>query len=191
MITNPIPTRAEASDVANAVLDGTDVVMLSGETAAGEYPIRSVEMMREILLSIQNQQPFMIPINWEAPDDEVENIFDATAKAFVQISDQIEADAIIVFTHQGRQATRMSKYNPKADIYAFSDCFEALNALNLHKAITPLYLKDINDEKYYMARSVEILKEKGFIEDGDLILFAAGAPHKEVERKSWVRFKVV
>jgi len=191
MITNPIPTRAEASDVANAVLDGTDVVMLSGETAAGNYPIQAVKMMKEILLSTQSQRPFMIPINWEAPVDEVENIFDATARAFTQIANQIKADAIIVFTHQGRQAMRMSKYNPKADIYAFSDCFDVLNALNLHKSITPLYLKDINDENYYMNRSVEILKEKGFIHSGDLILFAAGAPHKEVERKSWVRFKVV
>lgn len=191
MITNPIPTRAEASDVANAVLDGTDVVMLSGETAAGDYPIRSVEMMREILLSTQSQRPFLFQVNWEAPTDEIENIFDATAKGFVQIANQIKADAIVLFTHQGRQAMRMSKYNPNADIYAFSDSFEILNALNLHKAITPLYLKDINDEKYYMKRSVEILKDKKFICDGDLLLFAAGAPLAEVERKSWVRFKVV
>ncbi len=191
MITNPVPTRAEASDVANAVLDGTDVVMLSGETAAGDYPIKSVEMMREILLSIQSQRPFQAKINWEVPSDEIENIFDATAKGFVQISNQIEADAMVVFTHRGRQAMRMSKYNPGADIYAFSDDFDVLNALNLHKSITPHYLKDINDENYYMQRSVEILKEKGFIQDGDLILFAAGAPLAEVERKSWVRFKVV
>jgi len=191
MITNPIPTRAEASDVANAVLDGTDVVMLSGETAAGDYPIKSVEMMREILLSIQLQSPFVFNVKWEAPSDGTENIFDATAKGFVQIADQINADAIVVFTHEGRQAMRMSKYNPKADIYAFSDNFVVLNALNLHKSITPLYLKNINDEKYYMTRSVEILKEKEFIDEGDVLLFAAGAPLAEVERKSWVRFKVV
>ncbi|MCF6270738.1 MAG: pyruvate kinase [Melioribacteraceae bacterium] len=191
MITNPIPTRAEASDVANAVLDGTDVVMLSGETAAGEYPIKTVEMMREILLSIQSQRLFLPDVNWEVPVDKIENIFDATAKGFTQIANQVKADAIVVFTHAGRQAMRMSKYNPNADIYAFSDNFEVLNALNLHKSITPLYLKDINDEKYYMRRSVEILKEKEFVSDGDLLLFAAGAPLAEVERKSWVRFKVV
>ncbi len=191
MITNPIPTRAEASDVANAVLDGTDVVMLSGETAAGEYPIKTVEMMREILLSIQSQRPFLPTVNWEVPTDKIENIFDAAAKGFTQIANQVKADAIVVFTHAGRQAMRMSKYNPNADIYAFSDNFEVLNGLNLHKSITPLYLKDINDEKYYMRRSVEILKEKRFIYDEDLLLFAAGAPLAEVERKSWVRFKVV
>ncbi len=191
MITNPIPTRAEASDVANAVLDGTDVVMLSGETAAGEYPIKTVEMMREILLSIQSQRQFLAKVNWEEPADGIENIFDATAKGFTQIADQVKADAIVVFTHEGRQAMRMSKYNPNADIYAFSDNFEVLNALNLHKSVTPLYLKNINDENYYMNRSVEILKEKKFINDGDLLLFAAGAPLAEVERRSWVRFKVV
>jgi pyruvate kinase len=191
MISNPVPTRAEASDVANAVLDGTDVVMLSGETAAGQYPIKSVKMMREIIISSQSQSQFLPIINWEVPTDETENIFDATAKAFVQISNQIKADAMIVFTHQGRQPMRMSKYNPKADIYAFSDSFDVLNSLNLHKSITPLYLKDINDENYYMSKSVEILLENKFIESGDLILFAAGAPLEEVERKSWVRFKVV
>ncbi|MDA3861128.1 MAG: pyruvate kinase [Melioribacteraceae bacterium] len=191
MISNPIPTRAEASDVANAVLDGTDVVMLSGETAAGDYPIKTVEMMREILISIQSQRPFLPKVNWEMPSDKIENIFDATAKGFVQISDQIKADAMVVFTHKGRQAMRMSKYNPDADIYAFSDNFEVLNALNLHKSLTPLYLKNINDENYYMNRSVEILKEKNFVCDGDLLVFAAGAPLAEVERKSWVRFKVV
>ncbi|MBU0472551.1 MAG: pyruvate kinase [Bacteroidetes bacterium] len=191
MISNPIPTRAEASDVANAVLDGTDVVMLSGETAAGAYPIKSVKMMYEIILSNQAQRQFLPKVNWEVPVNKIENIFDATAKAFVQISDQIQADAMVVFTHQGRQAMRMSKYNPNADIYAFSDSFDVLNSLNLHKGITPLYLQDINDENYYMTRSVEILKEKGFIQSGDLLLFAAGAPLAEVERKSWVRFKVV
>ncbi len=191
MITNPIPTRAEASDVANAVLDGTDVVMLSGETAAGEYPIKTVKMMREILLSIQSQRAFLPTVKWETPNDKIENIFDATAKSFGQIADQINADAIVLFTHQGRQAMRMSKYNPTADIYAFSDDFDVLNFLNLHKSITPHYLKNINDENYYLNRSIEILKEKKFVCDGDLVLFAAGAPLAEVERKSWVRFKVV
>lgn len=191
MITNPIPTRAEASDVANAVLDGTDVVMLSGETAAGDYPVKSVQMMREILLSTESERPFLPKVKWEIPKDRIENIFDATARAFVQISDQVEADAMVVFTHQGRQPKRMSKYNPVAHIYAFSDSFEILNELNLHKGITPLYLKDINDEKYYMKRSVEILKEKKFIKSGDLVIFAAGAPLEEVDRKSWVRFLVI
>jgi len=191
MISNPIPTRAEASDVANAVLDGTDVVMLSGETAAGKYPIKTVEMMREIILSIQMQRSTLPKVNWEIPVNKIENIFDATAKSFVQISDQINANAMVVFTHQGRQAMRMSKYYPNADIYAFSDNFDVLNALNLNKGVTPLYLKDINDENYYMTKSVELLLEAKFIHKGDLILFAAGAPLAEVERKSWVRFKVV
>ncbi|VAX29825.1 Pyruvate kinase [hydrothermal vent metagenome] len=191
MITNPIPTRAEASDVANAVLDGTDVVMLSGETAAGEYPVKSVEMMYEILISTQSERPFLPTVHWEIPKDRVQNIYDATAKGFVQISDQVKADAMVVFTHQGRQPKRLSKYNPIAHIYAFSDTFDTLNDLNLHKGITPLYLKDINDEKYYMKRSIEILKEKDFIKKGDLILFAAGAPLEEVDRKSWVRFLVI
>ncbi len=191
MINNPIPTRAEASDVANAVLDGTDVVMLSGETAAGDYPLESIKMMKEILLSTQSERLLLPKVNWEFPKDSTENIFDATAKAFVQISDQVNADAMVVFTHHGRQPKRMSKYNPANHIFAFSDDFQVLNDLNLHKAITPLYLRDINDENYYMKRSIEILKEKEFVTEGNLILFAAGAPLEEVDRKSWVRFLVI
>ena len=191
MISNPIPTRAEASDVANAVLDGTDVVMLSGETAVGEYPEKSVKMMREILISTQSERQFLPKVKWEVPKDRIENIFDATGKAFVKISDQIMADAMVVFSHQGRQPKRMSKFNPIASIFAFSDSFETLNDLNLHKGIVPLYLEDINDEEYYMKRSVEILKEKEFIKSGDLVLFAAGAPLEEVDRKSWIRFLVI
>ncbi len=103
----------------------------------------------------------------------------------------MNANALVVFTHKGRKANILSKFNPKANIYAFSDSFSTLNHLNLHKGITPLFIKDINDEEFYIPRSVEILKSKGILEKGNLVLFTAGAPITETDRKSWVRFLVV
>lgn len=141
MINNPIPTRAEASDVANAVLDGTDVVMLSGETAVGKYPKQTIKTMRNILLSTESQTQFKTHVKFENPKNQADNIFDATGKAFVEIANQVNAKALVVFTHHGRKANILSKYNPNAHIFAFSDSFDTLNHLNLHKGIKPYFLK--------------------------------------------------
>ncbi len=191
MINNPIPTRAEASDVANAVLDGTDVVMLSGETAVGKYPISTINTMRSILLSTESQTQFKAEVIFEHPSNQADNIFDSTGKAFVQISNQVNAKALVVFTHQGRKANILSKYNPDAHIFAFSDSFDTLNHLNLHKGIKPYFLKDIMDEEFYIKRATEILKEDKIISTGDVVVFTAGAPIDETDRKNWVRFLVV
>lgn len=191
MIKNPTPTRAEASDVANAVLDGTDVVMLSGETAAGSFPIEVVKTMRNIVLTTECQKHFKPTINWEVPKDKADNIFDSTSKAFVDIANQIEANALVVFTHEGRKAKNLSKFNPDTHIYAFSDSFETLNDLNLHKGIEPFFLEDIMNEESFISNATEILKSKNIISKGDVVLFTAGAPITEIDRKNWVRFLVV
>jgi len=191
MISNPAPTRAEASDVANAVLDGTDVVMLSGETAAGKFPINSVRTMKNIILETEEQDQFKPKIEWEIPEDKADNIFDSTSRAFVEIADQINANALIVFTHEGRKAKNLSKFNPNTYIYAFSDSFDTLNDLNLHKGIAPFYLKDIMDENYYIGKATDILKEKEIITEGDIVIFTAGAPISDIDRKNWIRFLVV
>ncbi len=191
MINRPIPTRAEASDVANAVLDGTDVVMLSGETAVGKYPISTIKTMRSILLSTESQSQFKKEVKFEHPTNQADNIFDATGKAFVEIANQVNAKALVVFTHQGRKASILSKFNPNAHIFAFSDSFDTLNHLNLYKGIKPYFIKDIMDEEFYIKRATEILKEDNIISTGDVVVFTAGAPIDETDRKNWVRFLVV
>ncbi len=191
MINNPTPTRAEASDVANAVIDGTDVVMLSGETAAGKYPIETVKIMKNIIYTTELQNQFKPKINFEIPEDKEENMFDATSRGVVDVANQIKAKIIVIFTHQGRQAKIISKYNPKAQIYAFSDSFETLNDLNLHKGIQPIYLENINNENYYINRAKEILKEENVVAKGDVILFSAGSPSIESGRRNWIKFHIV
>lgn len=191
MITNPIPTRAEASDVANAVLDGTDVVMLSGETAMGKYPINTIKTMKNILLSTESQTQFKTKVKFETPKNQADNFFDATGKAFVEIANQVSAKALVVFTHYGRKANILSKYNPEGHIFAFSDSFDTLNHLNLHKGIKPYFIRNIMDEDFYIKRAVKILKADKIISKGDVVVFTAGAPIDETDRKNWVRFLVV
>lgn len=191
MINNPVPTRAEASDVANAVWDGTDVVMLSGETSVGKYPIEAVKIMNTILLTTEAQSTFKQEIKFDIPKDLTDNLFDSMAHAHKNISEQIGAAAIIIFTHLGRKAISTAKFRPNATIFAFSDSFDACNILNLQWGIRPLYLENIDDENAAVQNSMNILLEKGFINKGDLLIFAAGRPHIDKNRSSWMRFVIV
>jgi len=187
MMNNPIPTRAEASDVANAVLDGTDVVMLSGETAAGKYPLTTIKIMKSILSSTEPQTQFQTKVKYEIPTNQVDNIFDATGKSFAEIANQVNVSAIVVFTHLGRKARTIAKFRPAAPIFAFSDSFETLNILNLYRGITPFYLENIK----YKDKSIDLAKEflinNKLCETGDLILFTAGAPITDNTRTSWIQ----
>ncbi len=191
MISNPIPTRAEASDVANAVLDGSDVVMLSGETAAGKYPLATIRTMKNILLSIEPQSQFQTKVTYEIPTNQVDNIFDATGKSFADIANQVNVAAIVVFTHLGRKAKMLAKFRPNAPIYAFSDSFETLNILNLYKGVTPFFLESIKYKEKSIDSAKEFLIENKLCQAGDLLLFTAGAPITDNTRRSWIQISYV
>ncbi len=191
MINNSVPTRAEASDVANAVLDGTDVVMLSGETSVGKYPVETVKIMDDILKTAESQTQFQTPINFDKPQNIIDNLFDATAKGFAEISDQINASVIVVFTHHGRKAKALAKFRPAASIVAISNEFDTLNILNLHRGIIPFHLENFEDEDEAISQAIEILKKEMFVEKNDIIVFTSGAPITDGERRNWIRFHVV
>ena len=147
MVHNPIPTRAEASDVANAVLDGTDVVMLSAETATGKYPVQTITIMNEI---IKNSAQYFSPLKNDEliiPSKLEENLFDSTGRAITSMSRQVNAAAIIVFTLQGRTAIKFSKFRPKAKIIAISNSFDTMNNLCLRWGVTSIYMEDIDTEQ--------------------------------------------
>jgi pyruvate kinase len=191
MINNPMPTRAEMTDVANAVWDGTDVVMLSGETSIGKYPVKTVKIMHDILASTEAEISNHSSINYEIPNDLVNNLFDSTGKAVVGMSNQINAAAIVVFTHYGRKAKVISKYRPRTLLIAMSDKFNSLNRLNLSWGIKPYFVENIDNEETAIKEATNILKRFSFINGGDVIMFTAGAPITDKERRSWVRFVVV
>lgn len=188
MINNPVPTRAEASDVANAVWDGTDVVMLSGETSVGKFPIEAVRTMNNILLKTESNSDFNLNIHYEIPKLFSDNLFDSTGKAIADIADQINANIIVVFTHYGRKAKVISKYRPEAKIIAISDNFNTLNRLNLYHGIKPYYLEKFDSEESAIDKANLVLTDNNLIKKGDVVIFTAGAPHTEKSRSNWMRF---
>lgn len=191
MINNPIPTRAEVSDIANAVWDGTDVVMLSGETSVGNFPVEAVKVMNQILLTTEAEAGNRKNINYHIPENIFENMIDASGAAVVRAAEQVNASAIVIFTHLGIKASIVSKFRPDASLFAISDKFETLNTLNLHWGIKPFFLDKIYDEEIAISYSTKLLKEKNLIKDGDVIIFTAGEPMKDKGRRTWMRFVVV
>jgi pyruvate kinase len=191
MINNPIPTRAEASDVANAVLDGTDTVMLSAETSVGKYPTETVKIMNDI---VKNAESYLIPPNESEiviPKNVEENLFDSMGRAVNSISKQINAAAIVVFTFKGRTARNLSKYRPQSKIIALSNSFETMNNLCLRWGVVPLYMDDIDKEHIAIDKAKRLILEAGYVKEGDIVVFTAGAPYSEKSRVNWLRFDTI
>ncbi len=191
MINSPIPTRAEASDVANAVWDGTDAVMLSGETSVGKFPVHTVRIMNDIVKKAENhhqqRQLFSIPV----PENYEENLFDSVGRSIVDISRQINADAIVVLTNQGRTAINVSKFRPSCKVIAISNSFETMNRLCLRWGITSLYSELIDKEHIAIDSSKKLIVDAGLVKKGDMVIFMAGAPYKEKSRFNWFRYEAI
>lgn len=190
MIHNPVPTRAEASDVANAVWDGTDVVMLSGETSIGKFPVQSVKFMNDIILSAEGHL-YNHLVNFKIPEKVEENLFDSMGKATVTISRQINAAAIVAFTYKGRTASNISKFRPEAKIIALSNSFDTINKLCLRWGVVPIFLEGIDKEHLAIDKAKKLIIENGYAKEGDVVIFVAGAPYSEKSRANWLRFDVI
>ncbi len=191
MINSPIPTRAEASDVANAVWDGSDVVMLSAETSIGKFPFRTVQIMNDIIKNAELHREDRTNNYYITPDSLQDNLFDSVGKAIVEISKQINAQAIVVFTFKGRTARNISKYRPDSKIIAVSNSFETMNNLCLHWGVTSVYSEKIDKEHLAIEDAKELLLNSNLAKKGDLIIFTAGAPYSEKSRANWLRFEVI
>ncbi len=191
MIHNPIPTRAEASDVANAVLDGTDAVMLSGETSIGKYPLESVKIMNDIAL---NAEQYLLQPNdndLEIPLDLADNLFDSVGRAMTKMSEQVNASAIVVFTYKGRTARNFAKFRPKAKIIAISNSFETMNNLCLRWGVTSIFMDEIHKENVVIEEAKKLILNAGLVKQDDIVIFTAGAPYSEKSRVNWLRFEVI
>lgn len=191
MIHSRVPTRAEASDVANAVMDGADVVMLSGETAIGKYPAKAVQMMDNILVTSEAQSQFIREINYDLPSDPLDNVFDSTGKAFMTIANQLNAKAIAVFTRNGKRAEVVSKFRPNAPIYAFTDNNETAAKLNLMRGVYPFKLLEVRDTEIAANGALLKLKKEKLVDKGDLVIFISGEPKSKYSRDTWMRYLYV
>ena len=176
MIEQPRPTRAEANDVANAVLDGADAVMLSGETSVGRFPVEAVRVMDQIIRRSEAE-----PRTWKAPKatplSTEKKVFDAIARAACVLAEEVGARAIIVMTHTGGTALAMSKYRPTSRIVAVTDQDSVLRKLNLVWGIRGMVIPDfVKDSDSAFKRVQDELKGLNYVESGDMVVFTAGLP---------------
>ena len=175
MITNFRPTRAEANDVANAVLDGADALMLSEETSVGKYPVETITSMQSIISYTENHGN---PFNKEhAPQEETSTFLaDSICSNASQLARQVKANAIVVFTHSGYTAIRISSHRPKAKIYAFTSNKKLLNKISMVWGIQPFYLSTYDDLDKAIHDSIEILKVKKLLTKGDCVIHVGSTP---------------
>ncbi len=175
MIENPRPTRAEVSDVANAVYDGTDAVMLSGETAAGKYPVQAAEMMAQIATETEGALPYeqwLIEKRRHAPAQ----TDDAISYAACAISQQIGARCIVAYTRTGSTALRVSKYKPKATILAITPDDRIFRRLALSWGVEPYLAKAPRNVDVLFQEAAMLSVKTNLAKSGDLIAITAGIP---------------
>lgn len=180
MISKSTPTRAEASDVANAIYDGADVVMLSAETAVGQYPVEAVAVMSEIIKKAENSPFQYANIPHGMNDTRKTGFANALARAAHDACDVTGADAVIVYTMTGWSAKVMSKYRPNAPIFALTPLQSTFNQLALYWGITPVICPLGKSTDQMLEYGEQILLKKGFVRKGETVLIIAGgtAKHK-------------
>ena len=169
---NPRPTRAEASDVANAIFDGSDALMLSGETAAGSYPLESVVMMDRI---IREAEASVTSLPRPARSNDL-LISEAIAEAICYAAEELNLKAIAVFTESGSSARLVSKYRPRAPIVAFSPMQEARRRLSLLWGVLPRTIKRVHDIDQLAKVAEARLTEEHLVKRGDIVGIIAGTP---------------
>lgn len=173
MISNPMPTRAEVMDVANAVLDGTDAVMLSAETAAGQYPAETVAAMARVCLGAEKMPS--INISRHRLDVKFTSIEESVAMSAMYAANHMEGvAAIVAMTSSGKTARLMSRISSGLPIFALSRNQEALNLCALYRGVTPVYCNETSRTVEGAKAAIKLLKDKGFLVAGDLVLLTQG-----------------
>ena len=175
MMKNPRPTRAETSDVANAIYQGTSAIMLSGETAAGAYPIEAVQTMAKIAerteQDIDYSREFKPRKLAEAPD-----VTSAISHATCTTAADLKAAAIVAVSKSGRTVSRIAKYLPVCPIIGCTTDERVYRQLNLLWGVTPVVMKEANTADELFDHAVELAEQKGLIDRGELVVIAAGVP---------------
>jgi pyruvate kinase len=172
MVNSPRPTRAEISDVANAILDGTDAVMLSNEAAVGKYPVEAVETMARIAARI-DQERHLWP-NWMTETPSERSVPNAISAAVGQIAVQLNAKAILSLTKTGATARNVSKFRPNIPILAVTPHVEIARQLQLVWGVQPLLVLNLPSVRQTFQSSINAAQEKGFVKEGDLVVMTAG-----------------
>jgi pyruvate kinase len=178
MITNPTPTRAEANDVANAVLDGADSVMLSGETSIGKYPVETVRNMQMIIDSTETEE-YIYNKGHVSPPAAKNFLADSICLSAVQLAEQVNAAAIITLTYSGFTAIRISSHRPKAPILTFTMNEDLINDLSLVWGVRAFYFGECSHINDYIDYTEEYLVSQNVLKKGDLVVHVGSIPIME------------
>jgi len=193
MINNPSPTRAEVSDVANAILDGTDAVMLSAESASGKYPVNAVQILNKIA---QNVEPILISKKqdkFSLPANSLKETSKAISLAISQIACQIKIDAIVCATTSGFTPRLIARYKPIAPIIALTSVLEAQNQLTLSWGVEPYLISNSFCQTFggFIKNAVSFLKKHKKIKQGQIIIFAMDYPFNLIGDTNTIKVHIV
>ena len=172
---NPRPTRAETTDVANAIIDGTDCVMLSGETAAGKYPVEAVKTMRDICITTELSDDFEENI-YQAEIDRKITTTNAISKSTCTIASQLNAKAIITCTASGNTAKAVSKFRPKTNIIACTIDEKVARRLSVSWGVYPVIVEKAHETDELIERAIVGALKENYVQEGDITVLTAGIP---------------
>jgi pyruvate kinase len=174
MIYNPVPTRAEVSDVANAVLDGTDAVMLSAETAAGRFPVETIEAMSQICAEAEKSDE--VELDRDFLNRTFTRIDQSIAMAALFTAFHLQVKAIASLTQSGSTALWMSRHNCGCPIFALTPEVSSQRKMSLYRNVQPLYLEQGDDSEAVLRAAEDLLVTRGLVQRGDLIVLTIGEP---------------
>jgi len=190
MIENYTPTRAEVNDVANAVLDGADAVMLSGETSVGKFPLKVIKAMSKIVLEVEKEDS--IYHKEELPEKNQERfITDSICFNATRLAQRVEARGIITMTFSGYTAYKISSQRPKSDTFVFTVNEQILTQLNLVWGVKGYFYDKMVSTDHTISDSKYILKKMGLVDDGDIVINIASVPIEDKGKSNMVKLSYV
>ncbi len=175
MMRNPRPTRAEVTDIANAIYDGTDAIMLSGETAIGKYPIEALKMMVDIAIETESHLDYT-SIFQEKDVHKTRGVSSAICYASVATAMNLNAKLILASTITGDTTRIVSKFRPEAQVIGLTPLDRTLRKMQIYWGVKPLKIEEVNSTDNLMEQAIATVKEEGLVSSGDLVILTAGLP---------------
>jgi pyruvate kinase len=176
MIENPRPTRAETNDVANAVMDGADALMLSAESASGKYPVQAVRRMSMTIAAVETQSTSIYNKYYEGVEDSSTHLNDRLIRAAVRLQESVNAKAVVGMTKSGYTAYRVAMHRPNSEIFMFTNQKHLLRQMNLIWGVRSFYYDKTENIDDTLDHIQEILEEQGYLTKGDIFINTASMP---------------